>query len=622
MNDTRSRIFKRNRTKPVYLFVLVSFCAQSVTAPVAALADVPSPPPNPPHYQNSGFPSERALQNMGYDAKSGVWRVNETKQGKAKVEKDGNTIKGEQAKKATVTGKYGEKATISTTQTQRVNVGKIETVLGGTLAAATAAGGAIGSDFAASAYQNAKQGDWGGFARDAFGAVLEGLSKLDFTGLGGGINQFLDKTGIREGASAGQLKQASDKAAAAQAQAERAGDFRAAVANAAAAKAAQGAAEAAKKAEAEKQAEKEANAKGLYAYDLILMKRFQPNIYASESSTTYKSYKVYSNNSNYHIWGNGFITNGGFYHNYNSSKDYSIKTGLENPSKISLEIKNLPNNSQIYYEISSYPAGSPDIPDAAKNAGQVNLSDLTLNQKEMIDILRRMLESNQTNHAELMSQLSRMGNVVPSATESNTYTPASATSAPYTPAGSNTAQQTRFNMDAQGNITAETVARPDLKPNSSQAPTRSPIIPDTPAKPSETAPDENPSTPTRPTTPTSPTTPANPNSESTTSNQNQEQNKEFCQANPNAAICQDLGDGDYEDIEIPEQQLDLNLKPLDVFRSDGICPGPVSIKMGGLGSFELGYDELCNVLRMLRPILIICTVITCSFFAYNATKEL
>lgn len=614
MNDTRSRIFKRNRTKPVYLFVLVSFCAQSVTAPVAAFADVPPPPPNPPHYQNSGFPSERALKNMGYDAKSGVWRVNETKQGKAKVEKYGNTIKGEQAKKATVTGNYGEKATISTTQTQSVNVGKIETVLGGTLAAATAAGGAIGSDFAASAYQNAKQGDWGGFARDAFGAVLEGLSKLDFTGLGGGINQFLNKTGIREGASAEQLKQASDKAAAAQAQAEHAGDFRAAVANAAAAKAAQGAAEAAKKAEAEKQAEKEAKSKGLYAYDLILMKALQPDMYKPETSISYKSFKVYSSNSNLSLFANGFITNENFYN------DFYI--GLQNLEKINLGIKNLPKKGRIYYEIRTYPAGSPDIPDAAKNAGQVNLSDLTLNQKEMIDILRRMLESNQTNHAELMNQLSRMGNAVPSATESNTYTPASATSAPYTPEGSNTAQQTRFNMDAQGNITAETVARPDLKPNSSQAPTRSPITPDTPAKPSETEPGKNPSTPTRPTTPTSPTTPANPNGESTTSNQNQEQNKEFCQANPSASICKDLGDGDYEDIEIPEQQLDLNLKPLDVFRSDGVCPAPVFIKMGGLGSFDFGYDELCNVLRMLRPILIICTVITCSFFAYNAAKEL
>ena len=92
--------------------------------------------------------------------------------------------------------------------------------------------------------------------------------------------------------NAAAAKVAASKAKAAQAQAERAGDFRAAVANAAAAKAATAAAQAEKKAEAEKQAEKEANAKGLYAYDLILMKRFKPNLYADESLTTYKSYRV------------------------------------------------------------------------------------------------------------------------------------------------------------------------------------------------------------------------------------------------------------------------------------------------------------------------------------------
>ena len=246
-NAPRNSIFNCRRPLSVLLLGVVVPHAQ-------VNADVPPPPPV--QHQNAGFPSAQKLEQMGYNRETGVWKVQTNPTGKPTVSSGGGQITGTQGQRVTVTDRYGNKATVNTQVTQRVNSGRVEAAIGGTLAGLTAAGGAIGSDFAASAYKNAKEGDWGGFARDSFGAVLEGLSKLDFTGLGGGINQFLDKTGIREGASAGQLNQASAKAAAAQAQAERAGDFRAAVANAAAAKAAQGAAGAVKKAEAEKKSRK------------------------------------------------------------------------------------------------------------------------------------------------------------------------------------------------------------------------------------------------------------------------------------------------------------------------------------------------------------------------------
>ena len=55
-----------------------------------------------------------------------------------------------------------------------------------------------------------------------------------------------------------------------------------------------------------------------------------------------------------------------------------------------------------------------------------------LTQKEMLDILKRMLENNQTNHAELMNQLSKMG-VMNQSAEPSTFSPDTALSAPYTP---------------------------------------------------------------------------------------------------------------------------------------------------------------------------------------------
>ncbi|RPD82959.1 hypothetical protein EGK75_14025, partial [Neisseria weixii] len=115
---------------------------------------------------------------------------------------------------------------------------------------------------------------------------------------------------------------------------------------------------------------------------------------------------------------------------------------------------------------------------AKKNPTSTNISaeDLTLNANEISQILKRMLESQQTNHKELMNQLAKIGDTVEQATTSKEWTTTSVLSEPYTPSGSSTPQQTRFEIDKNGNVTATTVPRPDLKPNSSQAPTRTEVI--------------------------------------------------------------------------------------------------------------------------------------------------
>ena len=590
-NAPRNSIFNCRRPLSVLLLGVVVPHAQ-------VNADVPPPPPV--QHQNAGFPSAQKLEQMGYNRETGVWKVQTNPTGKPTVSSGGGQITGTQGQRVTVTDRYGNKATVNTQVTQRVNSGRVEAAIGGTLAGLTAAGGAIGSDFAASAYKNAKEGDWGGFARDSFGAVLEGLSKLDFTGLGGGINQFLDKTGIREGASAGQLNQASAKAAAAQAQAERAGDFRAAVANAAAAKAAQGAAGAVKKAEAEKKAEKEANAKGLYRYDIVL--EFSNN----KNGKYYKNYVAYSTEKNDRAWGRVTVSNISWW-NYSNRDSVTFWLGQHfTPKEIEVKV-NVPKDTYTEINLRSYPAGSPDIPDAAKNAGQVNQSDFVLNQKEMLDILKRMLENNQTNHAELMNQLAKMGNVVPDSTTSTEFTPATSTTAPYTPSGSNTPQQTQITINRDGSMTTSIIPRNDLVPNSPQAPTRSALIPN------------NPSTPTTPTSPTSPTTPTTPNSPNNTSTPITPDNptvpnkpKEDQPPQENTA---------YEDPDIPTQTVDLDFKPADIFSVDGVCPEPRTVDFGMFGQHEFSYQPLCDFASRIRPILILITIVSCSFFVYSSLKE-
>lgn len=610
-NDTRSSVFNRNGK--ARSFSRFSVCIGSVLALNGAWADVGLPPPA--QHQGSGFPSEQALKQRGYDPKTGVWRVQTQNQGKPTVTKNGGTITGSQNKSVTVTGNYGEKATIRTVQTQSVNIPKVEKIAGGTLAGLTAAGGAIGSDFAARAYKQAQNGDWGGAAREGFGAVLEGLSKLDFTGFGSGVNQFFDKTGIRPNSSSGQLGQAAQQAATAQAQAEQGGNLGGAIAAAAAKKAAEGAAKAAKQAEGWNTSGKllaEASKNKDGSYSQLYLRRVD---IGSGSNVRPR----------HNIEGYAWVID-----RYNGIYNWEYCSGgaCNGWYKGSLP--------EGYDKVAGY-VYTPITNDAelqaarAKVSGQTpaeqeqTIKDMTLNQQDIKDILARMLNNQQTNHEELMKQLSRIGDAVEKSTESNQFKPVTADSAPYTPQGSNTPQQTRFTINADGSISTTIIPRPDLKPNSTTAPTRSEIIP----KPNKGQDNPAPTTPTSPDSPNTPTTPGNPNTPTTpagqTGQENQNQNQErrdFCESNPNAAQCLDAGDSSWEDIQLPEQTIDLDFKPLDVFSNNGTCPAPRAVDFGALGTVEFVFDPLCDLAGKLRPIFIAICILTCSYFVYQSVKDL
>ena len=599
-NDTRNRIFTGHGKAPNISRLLV--CLGSLLVVGQTWADAGLPPPA--QHQNAGFPSDQALQRRGYDPKTGVWKVDVQNNGKPTVTKNGGNINGSQGKTVTVTGRYGETGTMNTNVNQRVNVGKVETVLGGTLAGATAMGGAIGSDYAAWTYRDIKNGDWAMAARNGVGAILTGLSKLDITGLGSGINSFLDKTGLRDGASQEQISNAIQKAAQAQREAESEGNYQKAVANAAAKKAAEAAQKAQQQDQQKKEEQKkdeEAKKNRMIKYQLIV------NINGS-----YQNYVFYSK----------------FGINLNGSKSNSLDVFSDNlgrfSSHVDIDIPNsspsritvsTPSDKRVYVYYNTYKEGT--VPESekekiAQNQSQVKPEDFMLTQKEMLDILKRMLENNQTNHAELMNQLAKMG-VMNQSAEPSTFSPDTALSAPYTPEGSSTPQQTRFKMNQDGTVGVDYVPRPDLKPNSPEAPN----------KPEKTTPSrqESPDTPNAPNSPNSPNTPNQPNNPTGQQNQNEEnQKQDFCKQNPNTAQC--ILGGKSEDIKLPEQTIDLNFKPLDVFQSDGKCPAPRSVDFGALGQVEFSYDPLCDLARKLRPIFIAICVLTCAYFVYESVKEL
>lgn len=590
-NAPRNFIFNCRRPLPVLLLGVVVPHAQ-------VNADAQLPPPA--HHQNVGFPSAQKLEQMGYNREKGVWQVQTNPTGKPTVSSGGGQITGTQGQRVTVTDGYGNKATVNTQVTQRVNTGRVEMAIGGTLAGLSAAGGAIGSDYAAWAYRDIKAGDWGDAARNTVGALLSGLAALDITGLGSGINNFLDKTGIRNNSSGQQLGQIAAQQQAAQAQAEKAGDFSGAVAHAAAKKAAEAAAKAKAAQEAAKlPPTKNENGKTKYRYFI----RFNETALRKDKNGSWVE-----GCCNYTQWISGYsyspvgrYDDSNFLNN-NGSKEFKYRI---KGTDILLNYKFKFTGEKDYYDVVSVSVYNFDskIPDESSRP-EVNTKDFQLTQQEILDILKRMFENQQTNHNELMNQLAKMGNVVPNSTTSTEFTPATATTAPYTPSGSNTPQQTQITINKDGSVTTSVIPRSDLVPNSPQAPTRSSLIPNNPSTPT---------TPTSPTSPTTPTTPTSPNNPSTPDNPTvPNKPKEDQPPQENTA---------YEDPHIPTQTVDLDFKPADIFSVDGVCPEPRSVDFGMFGQHEFTYDPLCDFARKIRPILILITIVSCSFFVYSSLKD-
>ena len=603
MNDTRSLFYSRRFALRSRLLVLVCFGAQ-VLSPLTAFAEVGLPPPV--QHQNAGFPSDQALQRRGYDPKTGVWKVDVQNNGKPTITKNGNDFSGSQGKNVTVTGRYGETGTMNTTVNQRVGTSAIQKTATGVWFGSSAAnalsknGSYVATQLRAGNYQSAFEGSvlaLGDFGNNLFGGLPESIVNLGRS------------LGLVNNPSSQQFRDAAERFYAAQRQAEAEGNYQKAVAEAAAKKAAEAAQKAQQQDQKKKEEQKkdeEAKKKGLLKYQLIV-----------EVDGSYQNYVFYAPDG-YRLSGSDDNTLdhapsylGKFVSSYNIDIGKSAS-----PSQIKVST---PSDKHVFVRWNSYKEGT--VPKSeekkiAQNQSQVKPEDFMLTQKEMLDILKRMLENNQTNHAELMNQLAKMG-VMNQSSESSTFSPDTALSAPYTPEGSSTPQQTRFKMNQDGTVGVDYVPRPDLKPNSPEAPN----------KPEKTTPSrqESPDTPNAPNSPNSPNTPNESNSPNSPNNQQtpRQQENGLCSLFPNIAACADMGNAEEKDLNIPQNDQDIGtLKPLEHFQTDGVCPKPQSFDFGLFGRFEMGYDTICDIARKIRPILILICMISCSWAAWSAVKEL
>ena len=602
MNDTRSLFYSRRFALRSRLLVLVCFGAQ-VLSPLTAFAEVGLPPPV--QHQNAGFPSDQALQRRGYDPKTGIWKVDVQNNGKPTVTKNGGNINGSQGKTVTVTGRYGETGTMNTTVNQRVGTSAIQKTATGVWVGSSAAnalsknGSYVATQLRAGNYQSAFEGSvlaLGDFGNNLFGGLPESIVNLGRS------------LGLVNNPSPQQFRDAAERFYAAQREAEAQGNYQKAVAEAAAKKAAEAAQKAQQQDQQKKEEQKkdeEAKKKGLFKYQLIV-----------EVDGSYQNYVIYARDG-YGISGsdrNTLNNTPPYMRQFVSS--YNIDLGGASPSNIKVST---PSDRLVFIRWKSYKEGT--VPESekqkiAQNESQVKPEDFMLTQKEMLDILKRMLENNQTNHAELMNQLAKMG-VMNQSAEPSTFSPDTALSAPYTPEGSSTPQQTRFRMNQDGTVGVDYVPRPDLKPNSPEAPN----------KPEKTTPSrqESPDTPNAPNSPNSPNTPNEPNSPNSPNNQQtpKQQENGLCSLFPNIAACADMGNAEEKDLNIPQNDQDIGtLKPLEHFQTDGVCPKPQSFDFGLFGRFEMGYDTICDIARKIRPILILICMISCSWAAWSAVKEL
>ena len=605
-NDTRSNVHHRHTA------LCLALSAALFAAPVSA--EVGLPPPA--QHQGAGFPSEQALRQKGYDPKTGVWRVQSQNNGRPTVTKSGDSIKGSQSKTITATGNYGEKGTFRTTQTQTVSSSKLQNTIngvwaGGALAAAVDKhSGLMGARIRSGDYKGAVESGVlmaGTFGNNLFGGIAESLGNL-----GRGL-------GLIDSPSPQDFRQAGDRFYQWQMQKEQNGQLGEAIAAAAAKKAAEGAAAAAKQAEGwttsgKMLAEASKNKDG--SYSQLYLRRVDigsgSNVRPRPNIEGY-SWVIDRYNGIYN-W--GYCPGG-------ACKGWYKGSLPEGYDKVAGYVyKPITNDAELQAARAKVTGQTPAEQDKI-------IKDMTLNQQDIKDILARMLNNQQTNHEELMKQLSRIGDAVEKSTESNQFTPMTADSAPYTPQGSNTPQQTRFTINRDGSITTTIIPRPDLKPNSTLAPTRSEIIPtpnkgqNTPTTPNSPNTPTTPDSPNAPTTPNQPNTPIPPDTPTGQQNQNQEnQQQSFCQQNPNAAQCMPGGDMTYEDIVLPENTIDLDFRPENVFQTEGVCPQPKSVDLGAFGQVEFSYQPLCDFAAKLRPVLIMMTILTCAWFVYGALEEL
>lgn len=283
--------------------------------------------------------------------------------------------------------------------------------------------------------------------------------------------------------------------------------------------------------------------------------------------------------------GNSFY---GWYHRNEKGQAFTIRIGEQ-----SFDYSYPAGN--VYVSFNVYPATAQDIRDYnLSNAPQ--LSEIVPKEAEVARLLEQILNDNNRNHTELINALWGAGVIGPGNTQSMvTGSPADNTflTQPFTPAGSNQAQQTQFIVNNNGTITQNTIQRPDLAANTSQAPTRAEVGNQQQQGQQDTRPQKEGSTSEKP---------------------------DVCAQNPNSLMCAPMGNTDYQDLVLPQQNINIALSPLHIFNTDAACPAPTSFSIAGTQQ-RMSYEPMCDTARKARPFVIMMAMTAAFLMVFSALNR-
>lgn len=170
-------------------------------------------------------------------------------------------------------------------------------------------------------------------------------------------------------------------------------------------------------------------------------------------------------------------------------------------------------------------------------------------------------------------------------------------SEPYTDSRDGKAKQSQFRLWPCGGETCATETikeRPDLKPNSPEAPT---------VTPGGDVGDKT-------------------GDKDKTDNQ-QPPPFDLCKEHPDILACQGMGDvkgNEFDDIKIPRHVNQETWKPDSFLPDNGVCPAPKTFHVLGK-QFSVGYEPLCVLMEKVRFIVLIAFILMSAYVAFGGLRK-
>lgn len=177
-------------------------------------------------------------------------------------------------------------------------------------------------------------------------------------------------------------------------------------------------------------------------------------------------------------------------------------------------------------------------------------------------------------------------------------------SQPYTNAQTGQVEQAKWDFhpdrrvnvgSGQTQVTETITPRPDLTPNSPEAP-----MVQTPTK----------------------TDNSNQNQTQTQQQQQPQNQEDLCEKNPNILACDTLYPTNIpqDELEIPRKEIPLAFNPDNRLPEQGQCPAPVQFQVFG-ETYQISTQPICEIAIMLRPMLIAMTWLFAMIFCVRAVVK-